>query len=136
MPSMRPAMASSTARWMNWKAASPAIADKRPKGRSSGTTARSMQSTWPIRYGASAGSPTVCTRSFEPTMPPALRSLLASPITSGRLISYTSGTARAFMMISGPMPAASPMVMAMIGRAMSPAPGARLERGACFLSGG
>ncbi len=46
---------------------------------------------------------------------PASRRRSASPITSGLQKACTPGTASAFMMISGPMPAASPMVMAMVG---------------------
>src|SRR6267143_3872160 len=85
--SMRPAMASSTARWMNLKAASPAVADSFPKGRSSGMMGRSTVSTSPIRNAASSGRCTGRTDSLDPTIWPALRSRRASPMTSGRDIS-------------------------------------------------
>src|SRR5216684_8017453 len=51
-------------------------------------------------------------------MLPALRRRAASPMTSGRQIWCTSSAASAFMMISGPMPAASPMVIPTMGRDM------------------
>ena len=78
-----------------------------------------MQSTSPRWYRASAGSRSALTARLEPTTRPALRRRPASPITSGRQISCTSATANDFMMISGPTPAASPMVIPTIGRAMA-----------------
>ena len=54
--------------------------------------------------------------SWLPTSSPARRSRSPSPITSGLHIARTSADASAFMMISGPMPAASPIVIAIVGR--------------------
>src|SRR6266852_4476449 len=87
MASMRPAMASSTARWMNLNAASPAVADSFPNGRSSGMIGRSTTSTSPGRNDASSGFWMGRTDSLEATICPAFRSLRASPMTSGRDIS-------------------------------------------------
>ena len=41
-----------------------------------------------------------------------------SPMTKGRALAYTEGSARALAAISGPMLAGSPMVMPRIGRSM------------------
>jgi hypothetical protein len=77
---------------------------------------RSRQSTTPGRKAASRGPATVRTSRSTPVISRARPSRRASPTTSGRAQVYTSGSARALTMISGPTPAASPMVMATIGR--------------------
>src|SRR5919204_117665 len=55
---------------------------------------------------------------LAPTICAALRSRRASPITTGRHHSYTAPTPSALTMISGPIPAASPMVIPTIGVAI------------------
>src|SRR3546814_16136485 len=56
------------------------------------------------------------TCSDTPAIAPASRKRSLSPTTTGRQHSYISFVDRLFIMISGPTPAASPMVMAIIGR--------------------
>src|SRR6266568_3046032 len=53
---------------------------------------------------------------------------LASPITRGRQIVYISASPSAFIVTSGPMPAASPMVMPTTGLATSPVSFQLLQR--------
>ena len=46
--------------------------------------------------------------------------MLASPITIGRHFAYHAGSASVLAMISGPMPAASPIVIPIVGRLVLP----------------
>ena len=78
-------------------------------------TARSMVSMVPWRKAASDGSRTVFTFAEAFAICAAFCMRRASPMTMGRQNPYTSGRSRAFAMTSGPMPAASPMVIPMMG---------------------
>ncbi len=101
----------------------------RAEGVVRGISLRSTHSTVPGAKVASATESTAWTVRFEPTMRPAARSRSASPTTKGRHIAVTSGRARAFMMISGPMPEASPMVIATAGRFMRRIPDCKFRGG-------
>ena len=89
-----------------------------PNGRSSGTSFKSKHCTAFDEKSASPASLNASTLSGTPTIRPAVRRRLASPITSAWQIACVPGSASAFMMTSGPMPAGSPMVIAMVGRLM------------------
>ncbi len=72
-----------------------------------------------IRPGTSWASSTSVTVTMSTALPmiaAACLSRRASPTTTVRAIVATCGSARALTMISGPMPAPSPMVTAMRGR--------------------
>src|SRR3954462_12990735 len=94
-------------------------------------TARSMVSIVPCRKAASDGSRTVFTEALTFAIRAAFSIRLASPMTTGRQNPYTSGRSSALATTSGPMPAASPMVIPMMGPLMSVAPG--FERRAAAL---
>ena len=66
--------------------------------------------------GMSSGDAITFTASALPVNRPAATRRCRSPITRGRKVSCSSRCARPFMTISGPTPAASPMVMPMTGR--------------------
>jgi hypothetical protein len=89
-----------------------------PNGKSSGTSFKSRHCTPPDEKFASLASLSASTSSDTPTIRPAVRRRLASPITSAWQIACVPGNASAFMMTSGPTPAGSPMVIAMVGRLM------------------
>src|SRR5688572_4608365 len=80
------------------------------------TLARSSTSSVPSAQAQSATRATGWRASAEPTRASASRIGSAAPITTGRHIARTAGSAAARAMISGPTPAGSPIVTPSTGR--------------------
>ena len=114
--STSPAWASATARSIARNAPSPACADSSPKGRSASIPPMSMQAIAPSGT-ASAGRSTATTSTSTPSTEAARRRRSASPTTTAS--GNGSSPVSAPTMISGPIPAASPIVMA-IGMRTAP----------------
>ena len=86
--------------------------DGRPKGTSSGR--RRDRSATAIRPGPASSSPAIARE--LPVASDARRRIPASPYTTGRHQEKSSSRAWAATTISGPIPAGSPIVMAILGR--------------------
>src|SRR3954449_7290252 len=120
MASISFARASETAFSMYSKAALPLAGSILPRVRlASGRFARS--STQIARSSSLAGStlPIASTGRSVPTIRAASAMTLASPMTTARVLARTSSRASAIAIISGPTPAASPIVMPTIGSSCS-----------------
>jgi len=75
-----------------------------------------MQSITPAGGGTSGGAPRLRIVTSSPQTFAACSSRPASPMTTARQCPATSARESALTMISGPTPAASPIVTAMTGR--------------------
>ena len=111
-----PSMARPTAFSIYSYAALPHIAETFPYANFSGSIfRRSITSITPDVYSPSEGSSISCSFWSVPQILTASASIPLSPVTTQRAVSMIFSSARAFTVISGPIPAGSPIGITMTG---------------------